>query len=74
MGKILSLLVIAALAYLVFRGVFRSGVRDAEGGGRARAKSGEDMVACVRCGVNLPRSSAREVRGGWVCEGNPDCR
>lgn len=74
MGRILSLLVIAALVYLVFRGFFRAQVRDAEGPGRAKSSRGEDMVACARCGVNVPRSSAREEGGGWVCEGNPNCR
>jgi hypothetical protein len=35
----------------------------------------EDMIACTRCGVNLPRSSAREVVAGqWVCQGNPNCK
>jgi len=74
MGRLLSLLVIAALAYLVFRGFFRAKVRDAGGPARARSGNGEDMVACARCGVNLPRSSAREEGGRWVCEGNPSCR
>jgi hypothetical protein len=74
MGRILSLLVIAALVYLVFRGFFRAQVRDAEGPGRAKSSNGEDMVACARCGVNLPRSSAREEAGRWVCDGNPGCR
>lgn len=74
MGRILSLLVIAALAYLVFRGFFRARLRDSEGPAHARSPNGEDMVACARCGVNLPRSSAREDGGRWVCEGNPACR
>jgi len=73
MGRILSLLVIAALVYLVFRGFFRAQVRG-EGPARARSANGEDMVACARCGVNLPRSSARDEGGRWVCEGNPNCR
>jgi len=74
MGRILSLLVIAALVYLVFRGFFRAQVRGSEGPARARSPKGEDMIACARCGVNLPRSSAREESGRWVCESNPNCR
>ena len=74
MGRLLSILVIAALAYLVFRGLFRARLGEPKGPARARSSGGEDMVACARCGVNLPRSSAREEAGRWVCEGNPGCR
>ena len=74
MGRLLSILVIAALAYLVFRGLFRSQARDADQSSRATSAKGEDMVACARCGVNLPRSDARDERGRWVCLANPHCR
>ena len=33
----------------------------------------EDMVACARCGVHLPRSEAREERGAFYCRDNPRC-
>jgi uncharacterized protein len=74
MGRILTLLVIAALVYLVFRGFFRAQVRDRENPRRATSAAGEDMISCSRCGVNLPRSDAREEAGRWVCQGNPNCR
>jgi hypothetical protein len=74
MGRILSLLVIAALVYLVFRGFFRSQVRANESPRRATSAQGEDMITCARCGVNLPRSDAHEESGRWVCHGNPSCR
>jgi uncharacterized protein len=71
MGRILFWLVLAALAYLVFRGMLRAPGR-AEA--KVRAAGGESMVACARCGVNVPRSEAREEGGRWVCQGNPACR
>ena len=74
MGRILTLLVIAALVYLVFRGFFRAKVRDRESPNRATSARGEAMVACARCGVNLPRSEAVEESGRWLCQGNPHCR
>jgi hypothetical protein len=33
----------------------------------------EDMVACARCGVNMPRSDAREEEGRYFCLNNPQC-
>ena len=72
MGRILLLIFIGFLIYLLFRGFMRAQAKgDAP---RASAMQPEDMVACVRCGVNLPRSSAREESGKWVCQGNPNCR
>ena len=32
------------------------------------------MVACARCGVNVPRSETREMDGGRVCAANPNCK
>ena len=72
MGRLLLLIFIGFLIYLLFRGFMRAQAkRDAP---RPSATQPEDMVACVRCGVNLPRSSAREESGKWVCQGNPNCR
>ncbi len=72
MGRILLLIFIGFLIYLLFRGFMRSQARrDAP---RTQSMEPEDMIACARCGVNLPRSSAREEAGKWVCQGNPNCR
>jgi uncharacterized protein len=72
LGRILLLIFIGFLVYLLFRGFMRSQVRrDAP---RSTSREAEDMIACARCGVNLPRSSAREEAGKWVCQGNPACR
>jgi hypothetical protein len=32
------------------------------------------MVACARCGVNVPRSETREEGGRLVCAANPNCK
>ena len=73
MTRILLLLVIAFLVYLVFRALFRSQVKkDPPPSGTAAV--GEDMVACSRCGVNVPLSETREVEGRRVCAANPNCK
>ena len=74
MSRILLLLIIGLLVYLVFKGFFRSRVKDARDLPAARSEKGEDMVACARCGVNLPRSETREDAGRLVCRNNPQCR
>lgn len=72
MGRIAFFLIIAFLIWLVFRGFFRAKVkRDTEV--QARTGKGEDMVACARCGVNLPRSEALPEGGAFVCRDNPRC-
>ena len=72
MSRILLLLFIAFLVYLLFRGFFRAqaGRKPPPAATWAR---GEDMIACARCGVNLPRSETHEVDGRLVCRNNPGC-
>lgn len=72
MGRVLLLVIIAFLLWLLFRGFFRSQVKRASTA--AKSSRGEDMVACERCGVNLPRSEAREAAGRFFCLNNPHCR
>ena len=73
MARILLLLIIGFILYLMFRGFFRAQVkRDAAP--PATTDRGEDMVTCAKCGVNLPRSEARELEGRMVCANNPQCR
>ena len=74
MARILLLLIIVFALYLLFRGFFRSQVKDEPKAPEATSIEGEDMVACARCGVNLPRSEAREEAGRLVCQNNPHCR
>ena len=72
MGRIVFLLIIAFLIWLVFRGFFRAQVRG-KAEVAARTTKGEDMVACSRCGVNLPRSEADAKEGLFYCRDNPRC-
>ena len=39
----------------------------------AASRAGEDMVACARCGVHMPRSEASLERGSFYCRDNPRC-
>ncbi len=72
MGRIVLLLIIVFLLWVMFRGFFRSQVKKADV--PAKSQSGEDMVACARCGVNLPRSEALLQSGIYYCQDNPRCR
>ena len=73
MARVLLLLFIAFLVYLLLRGFFRSQVK-APPPTAAPGSVPEDMVACARCGVNVPRSETREVDGRLVCAANPNCK
>ena len=70
MGRILVLLFLALVIYWLFRGFFRAQTKAPP---PARSVKGEDMVACARCGVNLPRSETRDDAGRLVCADNPKC-
>jgi len=62
MGKIFLFLVLAFVAYMVIKGAARRS-RPPPAGDRPP----EPMVACKRCGVNLPRSEALEEGGHFYC-------
>ena len=71
MGRILFYILIGVMIWLLWRGSRRVGTRphaEAPESGRA-----EDMVACARCGVHMPRSDSREEGGRLVCRDNPRC-
>jgi hypothetical protein len=71
MARILLLLAIGFAIWLVFRGFFRSQVGDAP----APSRDAEDMVACSRCGVNMPRSEAKDAGGGkFTCRDPSACK
>jgi len=75
LARILLLLAIALLIFLVLRGLYRSQVKKKEEAPpESTAVAGEDMVACARCGVNVPFSETREVEGRRVCAQNPNCK
>jgi uncharacterized protein len=75
MARILLLLLIAFLVYMVIRALFRSQVKKDEAQPpEASTAQGEEMVACARCGVNVPRSETRELDGRRICAANPNCK
>jgi len=73
LARILLLLILGFAIYLLFRGFTRSQLGRDEPPQSVGA-GGEDMVACARCGVNVPRSEMKEVDGRLVCAANPNCR
>jgi uncharacterized protein len=73
LGRILFWLILAILAWWFVKGVLRA-TRDREIGKKeSQSLEAEDMVACARCGVNMPRSEAREEGGRYFCLNNPQC-
>ena len=74
MARIVLLFVIGFVVYLALRGFLRAQARGDEHPPPDRAVKGEDMVACARCGVHLPRSEARFEAGIFHCQDNPRCR
>ena len=64
-------MIIGLAAWGLLRGFGRSRVQRDERAARNAAP--EDMVACARCGVNMPRSDAREDAGRFYCVNNPHC-
>lgn len=73
MGRLLFFLLIGLLVWIFVRHVGRVAARREAQAQRAAAREPEAMVACARCGVNLPRSEAREEDGRLVCRDNPSC-
>jgi len=74
MARILLLLVIAFLVYMVIRALFRSQVKQDPPPAESKGVEGEEMVACARCGVNVPMSETREAEGRRICASNPNCK
>jgi len=70
-ARILLLLAIGFAIYLLFRGFFRSQVGEEK---KAEPKDVEDMVACSLCGVNMPRSEAKEDGGKFTCRDPASCK
>jgi uncharacterized protein len=73
LARVLLLLIIAFLVYMVLRQLFRAQTKKPPEE-PAATPVGEDMVACARCGVNVPRSETREAGGRLVCAANPHCK
>ena len=71
LARILLLLAIGFAIWLLFRGFFRAQVKDAEEPGPADI---EDMVACTRCGVNMPRSESVTSGSEVTCRDPASCK
>ena len=71
MSRVLFFVLLAVVIWLLYRGVTRrAGERELPA---ARSATGEDMVSCARCGVNLPKSEARSEGAQFFCRDNPRC-
>jgi hypothetical protein len=72
MGKILFLMIIAALAWVLFKGLGKK-----SGSSRAssqdRSKDMEKMVKCHRCGVLMPESESMVLDGNISCHDPVHC-
>jgi uncharacterized protein len=71
LGKVLLLLVIGFLVYVLFKGFTKSVTRKPPGEKRIE---GEDLVQCVKCGVQMPMSDAVVKEEGFVCRDPANCR
>jgi uncharacterized protein len=67
LGRLIFFLLLGLAAWWLVRGFSRAKIKQGE------APGVENMVACAQCGVNLPRSSAREDKGRFFCLDNPHC-
>jgi uncharacterized protein len=75
MGRILFFALVFVALYLAWKSMMRKAeIREDERRPRPTAALGEDMVTCTRCGVNVPRSEAKDEGGRLVCADNPRCR
>lgn len=76
MARILLLLVIGFVIYALFRGFFKSQLKDKDRDEPPSARPGdvEDMVACAVCGVNMPRSESKEEGGRVTCRDPKSCK
>ncbi|MBL8516816.1 MAG: hypothetical protein JNM76_07575 [Betaproteobacteria bacterium] len=71
MARLLLIAVVGVLVWLLYKGLTKS--LRAEDQSPPPPAAPEDMVACSRCGVNLPKSEARLVNGVYECANSADC-
>jgi len=65
MGRLVVLVVLVVLAAWLIRRALRA----ARGADSIKKQSSiqQDLVACARCGMHLPRNEAREAAGKLYC-------
>jgi formylmethanofuran dehydrogenase subunit E len=71
LARILLLLAIGFAIWLLFKAFMRKQMKPPTDASRPES---EDMVACSRCGVNMPRSEAREAGGKFTCRDPASCK
>ena len=64
MGRFLILVLLVVIAVWLVRRALRA---SSEGGVAKKPPVHGDLVSCARCGLNLPRTEARESQGGLYC-------
>jgi len=79
LARILLLLVIGFVIYALFRGFFKSQLKDKDKDEPPAARPGgdgrpDDLVACAVCGVNMPRSESKEEGGRVTCRDPKSCK
>ena len=65
MGRLIVLIVLVVLAVWLIRRAIRASRMSTQANKHSRVQ--QDLVACARCGVHLPRSEAREAGGRLYC-------
>jgi len=63
MGRLIALILLVVLAVWLIRRAWRKSL----GGGRSQPPLQQDLIACARCGMHLPRAEAREAGGRLYC-------
>lgn len=61
MSRLIFIVAIVAVIYWLYRSYVRQAPR------HDASTSSQDMVACVHCGVNLPKSESVLVDGKYYC-------
>jgi uncharacterized membrane protein YfcA len=69
MTKIIAWLILIFLVLFALRMINARNARARRNAARdpAAKPAAEPMVRCVRCGIYLPRTEAREISGGYAC-------
>ena len=65
MGRILVVILLVVLAVWLVRRALRGAAKRRDIAGKPAVEG--ELVPCARCGVNLPRSEAREAGGVLYC-------
>jgi uncharacterized protein len=68
-SKLILILILAIVVFAIVKNYGRRAARGEQGAPRPaeQKQSGEDMVRCAKCGVNLPRSESMLSKGKYFC-------